>query len=152
MTAFLKLAIALCFALPVGALAAADTEDDALFVEAGDLTLEQFIWEKRPLVVFADSASDPRYIRQMESLHDRPAELAERDVLVITDTDPAAESPLRQKLRPRGFMLVLVGKDGQIKLRKPQPWDVREISRSIDKTPLRQDEIRERRALRNASE
>jgi hypothetical protein len=38
---------------------------------------------------------------------------------------------------------VLVGKDGGNKLRKPFPWDVREISRSIDKMPMRQREIRE---------
>ncbi len=46
-------------------------------------------------------------------------------------------------MRPAGFMLVLVGKDGGIKLRKPSPWDVREITRSIDKMPMRQREIRE---------
>ena len=32
-------------------------------------------------------------------------------------------------------------KDGQVKLRKPFPWDVREISRAIDKFPLRRQEI-----------
>jgi hypothetical protein len=36
-------------------------------------------------------------------------------------------------------------KDGTIYLRKPSPWDVREIGRTIDKLPMRQDEIRERR-------
>jgi hypothetical protein len=41
-------------------------------------------------------------------------------------------------------MLTLIGKDGEVKLRKPFPWDVREISRSIDKMPMRQREIRER--------
>ena len=40
-------------------------------------------------------------------------------------------------------MLTLVGKDGNIKLRKPFPWSVREISRSIDKMPMRLREIRE---------
>ncbi|MEM9709036.1 MAG: DUF4174 domain-containing protein [Pseudomonadota bacterium] len=39
-------------------------------------------------------------------------------------------------------MLTLIGKDGTVKLRKPRAWDVRELSRSIDKMPLRQDEIR----------
>ncbi len=42
-------------------------------------------------------------------------------------------------------MLVLVGKDGSVYLRKPFPWDVRELSRSIDKMPLRQQEMRDRR-------
>ena len=65
-------------------------------------------------------------------------------MVVITDTDPAAKSELRTKLRPRGFMLALIGKDGTVKLRKPFPWDVRELSRTIDKMPLRKQEIRSR--------
>ena len=32
-------------------------------------------------------------------------------------------------------------KDGQVKQRRPLPWDVREISRAIDKLPLRRQEI-----------
>ena len=65
-------------------------------------------------------------------------------MVVITDTDPDAKSALRTKLRPRGFMLVLIGKDGGVKLRKPAPWDVRELTRVIDKTPERQQEVRDR--------
>lgn len=107
--------------------------------------LSAYLWTKRPVVVFADSAADPRYIQQIDMLSRLPEDLDDRDVVVLTDTDPAARSPLRQKLRPRGFMLVLIGKDGVIYLRKPMPWDVREISRSIDKMPLRQEEMRERR-------
>jgi hypothetical protein len=41
--------------------------------------------------------------------------------------------------------LILIGKDGQVYLRKPLPWNVREISRSIDKLPQRQQEVRDRR-------
>ena len=66
-------------------------------------------------------------------------------MVVLTDTDPGAKSALRKKLRPRGFMLVLVGKDGGVKLRKPHPWTVRELSRTIDKFPERLREVEERR-------
>ncbi|MDG1169350.1 MAG: DUF4174 domain-containing protein [Sulfitobacter sp.] len=118
-------------------------QDQNLFATADMADLSEFRWKKRPVLVFADSADDPAFIEQMELLHDREVELAERDVIVLTDTDPAARSPLRLKMRPRGFMLVLVGKDGGIKLRKPFPWDVREITRSIDKMPMRKREIRE---------
>lgn len=118
-------------------------ELDPLFLTADMADLSEFRWKKRPVVVFADSENDPAYIEQIELLHDREEELHERDVVVLTDTDPAARSALRLKMRPRGFMLVLVGKDGGIKLRKPFPWDVREITRSIDKMPMRQREIRE---------
>ena len=68
--------------------------------------------------------------------------LVERDVALVVDTDPSDPSELRQRLRPRGFMLVLIGKDGQVKLRKPLPWTVRELSRSIDKMPMRLRELR----------
>ena len=71
--------------------------------------------------------------------------LRERDVIVLTDTDPDARAPIRMQLRPRGFMLVLVDKDGNVELRKPMPWTVRELTRSIDKMPNRQREIDERR-------
>ena len=109
-----------------------------------DVDLEAFKWIARPVVVFADTPADPAFQEQIELLDERIGALVERDVVVITDTDPDARSELRRKLRPRGFMLAIVGKDGGVKLRKPLPWDVREISRSIDKMPLRKQEIRTR--------
>ncbi|WP_111731900.1 DUF4174 domain-containing protein [Roseovarius amoyensis] len=117
---------------------------DDIILPGESATLEDFIWLKRPLVVFADSPNDPRYIQQMQYITDRLEALASRDVVVLTDTDPRAGSALRKNLRPRGFMLTLIGKDGSVYLRKPAPWSVREISRVIDKMPLRQQEIRDR--------
>lgn len=111
--------------------------------QAVETDLSEFKWTKRPVIVLADSADDPAFIEQMELLRQHADDLEARDVVVIVDTDPAARSDIRLKLRPRGFMLTLVGKDGGIKLRKPFPWNVREITRSIDKMPMRQREIRE---------
>jgi hypothetical protein len=102
-------------------------------------------WRKRVVLVFSDSPFNPLFDQQIKSLQSDPAPLAERDVVVLADADPAGQSALRDRFHPRGFMLVLIGKDGQIKLRKPLPWDVREISRAIDKTPLRQQELRDQR-------
>ncbi len=118
----------------------AQTAEPALVVAASEVVLADLIWLKRPVVVFADSPNDPSFVRQMQLLLRNPEDLIDRDVLVITDTDPAGNSAIRQKLRPRGFSLVLMDKDGQAKLRKPLPWDVREISRAIDKFPLRMQE------------
>jgi hypothetical protein len=120
--------------------------DHTIVLDARDVAISDFHWLARPVVVFADSAADPRYRQQMDLLAARIDDLAERDVVVIVDTDPDGQSDWRRKLRPRGFMLVLIGKDGGVKLRKPFPWDVREISRSIDKMPMRQQEIRDRRS------
>ncbi|MGJ8611237.1 MAG: DUF4174 domain-containing protein [Octadecabacter sp.] len=119
--------------------------DRYLAFESSTLDIDDFVWLARPVVVFADSPNDPRFIRQMELFAERPDELAQRDVIIVTDTDPDADSALRLRLRPRGFALVIMGKDGEVELRKPAPWDIREISRTIDKMPLRQQEVNEER-------
>ncbi|WP_306111289.1 MULTISPECIES: DUF4174 domain-containing protein [Roseovarius] len=118
--------------------------NDGIILPGESVDLKEFLWIKRPIVVFADNASDPRYIEQMNFITDRLDDLDRRDVVVLTDTDPSADSVLRRTLRPRGFMLALIGKDGKVELRKPAPWSVRELSRAIDKMPIRQQEIRDR--------
>ncbi|MEM7073846.1 MAG: DUF4174 domain-containing protein [Pseudomonadota bacterium] len=123
-----------------------DMQDMPDIVFPGEaVDLADLKWERRPLVVFGDSPNDPRFLEQMDFLTERLDDLAERDVVVLTDTDPDSGSALRTKLRPRGFMIALIGKDGVVFLRKPLPWDVREITRVIDKMPLRQREMQERR-------
>lgn len=149
MTRLTALVAATLFAV-AAPVVAADTPDvspeaDFVITEAGEQLLADFMWVARVLVVFADSPNDPNFITQMEYLAERPEDLIDRDVVVITDTDPAAKSPIRMALRPRGFDLVLIGKDGSRYLRKPLPWDMREITRSIDKMPLRQQELRDLR-------
>ncbi|WP_424969464.1 DUF4174 domain-containing protein [Dinoroseobacter sp. S76] len=146
----MKRLIPLVFAGLIASISSASANDDAVEtwapLQADEINLNDFLWVARPIVVFADTPADPRFIEQMTLLEARPRDLAERDVVVIVDTDPAARSELRQTLRPRGYMMVLVGKDGGVKLRKPSPWSVREITRQIDKMPLRQDEIRLKKA------
>lgn len=129
------------------ALSAAErwTADKTVIFDASELDLAEFKWIARPVVVFAESPNDPAFRRQMELLEARRDELVERDVVIVTDTDPGARSSVRTKLRPRGFMLTLVGKDGGVKLRKPFPWDVRELSRQIDKMPIRRQELQDAR-------
>lgn len=119
-----------------------DVNDNALILKGAEINLNDFLWINRPIVVLADSPGDPRFVEQMRLLRERLPDLKDRDVVVITDTEPSQKTDLRQKLRPRGFMLVLIGKDGGIKLRKPSPWNVREISRIIDKMPMRRQEMR----------
>ena len=123
---------------------AAWSADPTRVFDAADIDIGDFQWTARPIVVFANAPIDPAFEEQMEALVSEMDRLVERDVVVVVDTDPDGRSDLRQRLRPRGFMLVLIGKDGQVKLRKPLPWTVRELGRSIDKMPIRQREIRDR--------
>lgn len=105
----------------------------------------EFQWEYRIVAVMADSPNDPAFIRQMREFETRPGDLLERDVVVLFDSDRNSGSLLRHMLRPRGFMLAIIGKDGQIKHRRPAPRDLREITSAIDSFPLRRQEILERR-------
>ena len=127
----------------------APVQTEEMILDAAEVDLNDLLWLKRPLVVFADSPADPRYVQQMQLLTERLDVLDERDVVIVTDTDPDARSQPRRQLRPRGFMTVVLAKDGSVVLRKPETWAVRELTRNIDKLPLRQQEVRDRRdALR----
>ncbi|MFM7444301.1 MAG: DUF4174 domain-containing protein [Tabrizicola sp.] len=113
-------------------------------VPASEVAEADLLFLRRPVVIFADSPNDPAFVRQMELLARYTDELAARDVILVTDTDPANPSALRKKLRPRGFSLVLMDKDWKPSIRKPLPWEGREIVNSIDKMPIARSEALER--------
>jgi len=121
--------------------------DPGIFFPASEINLNELVFIARPVVVFADNPNDAQFTRQINLLAADLSGLALRDVIIIVDTDPAERSELRQTLRPRGFGLVLIDKDGTVEMRKPAPWDVRELTRAIDKMPSRIQDIRERESL-----
>ena len=123
---------------------------ESYFVEVEEnTTLENFEWAQRPIIIFSDSEKDPNFVSQMEFLLEDVNELKERDIIVLVDTNPSRPSSLRKRLRPHGFAFILIGKDGQVKLRKPSPWNIREIARVIDKMPIRQREISRKKQAKN---
>ena len=157
MRQLLALAFAAAFALPAlaqnsaaavesGATKAGGGASAIAVLNAADASLDEFLWTHRPVIVFADTEADPRFREQLDLLLARSEELLARDVVLIIDADPAARSDIRTRFRPRGFMLTLIAKDGRVNLRKPFPWDVREITHAIDKWPIRQKEIRDRKS------
>ncbi|WP_240790339.1 DUF4174 domain-containing protein [Rhodobacter sp. SY28-1] len=113
-------------------------------VPASEVVEADLLFLRRPVIVFADSPADPAFVRQMELLTRYYPQFETRDVILITDTDPANPSALRKKLRPRGFSLVLMDKDWKPMIRKPLPWEGREIINSIDKMPIARTEALER--------
>lgn len=107
-----------------------------------DVDLSDMVWVARPLIIFTNSPLDPTFKEQMALLQEGLDMILERDVIIVVDTNPKLKTALRKNLRPKGFVWVLIGKDGSVKLRKPFAWDMREISRVIDKMPMRQQEIK----------
>jgi hypothetical protein len=128
----------------LSALEMVDAAEGLSILDAAEIDPDDFIWEWRILAVMADTPNDPAFLRQMRSIESRADDLYERDVVVVTDTSRTSGSPLRQRLRPRGFMLAIIDKDGEIKQRRPAPRDVRELSAVIDRFPLRRQEIMDR--------
>ncbi|MBA4325220.1 MAG: methylmalonyl-CoA epimerase [Rhodobacter sp.] len=134
-------------ALAVPALSLPTWADEApvyVPVPASEVVEADLLFVKRPVIVFADSPNDPAFVRQMQLLERYLPQFEDRDVILITDTDPANPSALRKRLRPRGFSLVLMDKDWKPMIRKPLPWDGREIINSIDRMPIARTEALER--------
>ena len=77
-------------------------EDRTQIFDGADIVLADLNWVARALVVFADTPNDPRFKQQMDLLLAEVDRLAERDVIIIVDTDTDAMSDLRTTLRPRG--------------------------------------------------
>jgi hypothetical protein len=113
-------------------------------LDAAGIDPAEFLWSARIVAVLADTPNDPAFIQQIRDIEARAGQLFERDVVVITDTDRRSDSALRRMLRPRGFMLAIIEKDGTVVQRRPAPRDAREIAAIIDRFPLRRQEILER--------
>jgi hypothetical protein len=112
---------------------------------------------KRPIVVFAPNDSDARLTRQRQAILGARTGFLDRDVVVIYVTGGTVShdlgpppgmsgSALRSRFRASegAFRVLLVGKDGGIKLDSPTPVTAADLFAEIDRMPMRRDEIRRR--------
>ena len=119
----------------------------------GAASLAAVQWDKRVLVIFADRASAD-YGQQRDWLMAETSGLSERDMLVLavsgTTVDTLSGSAgafdadaLRERLAPGAgaFEVVLVGKDGGVKLRRTAPITTDELFATIDAMPMRASEM-----------
>ncbi|MBB3133486.1 hypothetical protein FHS26_001190 [Rhizobium pisi] len=111
-------------------------------------SLEQFRDNKRVLIIFAD-AQDDRPLIQDEWLRKAQMRLIEEDIEVFTiagggafalfDDDWELDADdIRERLQgpPSGeFGLILIGRDGTVKLRSSEPRTVEEIFKALDDLP-----------------
>ena len=106
-------------------------------------TFDQYLWTNRPVLLFAPSERDEAYGLQMETLAADKSGLAERHIVVLSDVSAPGGSQLREALEIDGFEIVLIGKDGGVKLRSKTPLDVEKLYAVIDSMPMRRREMRD---------
>lgn len=121
-----------------------EAPEGLLFMDAREVNVRDFIWVHRIIVVMADTPEDPQFTRQLDAIRAREADFLERDAVVIFDAHPEDASPLRQVMRPRGFMTAIIDKDGEVKARRPAVRTGRELMAVIDRFPTRRQEMLER--------
>jgi hypothetical protein len=115
----------------------------------------------RPLLVFSAVASDPRLKRQMALLDGDADDMMDRFVLytpvtpdpqklitpvdtpfTVLSTEQMAEIRTRFHISPAEFAILLVDEDGSVMLRSTNPVNPMRLNALIDRTPLRQAEMR----------
>lgn len=113
-------------------------------------TIRAAKWRRRVLLVAAPAADEASFQRQKQLLAAAPTGLAERDMLVL-DVLPgqltAADRQFLQRqlqLKLQRFEVVLIGKDGGVKERSTHPLPTAALFGTIDKMPMRRQEMRQR--------
>jgi hypothetical protein len=105
-------------------------------------------WQHRVLLLGAPTAAQTDFQRQKTLLASDERGLAERDFRVIEvlydQLAPADRQYWTQQLGQSlaGFRVVLIGKDGGVKRTETQPLAPAEIFGTVDKMPMRRQEMR----------
>ncbi|MDF0597092.1 DUF4174 domain-containing protein [Psychromarinibacter halotolerans] len=139
------LAFVLGAATATGGGAAQSDTAAALFrpLDSATPNLDVYRWDKRVVLLFAEDDLDPTLATARARLAAAAAGLAERDIVVLTDTNPGAGGAIRSGLGVGGFAMVLVGKDGTVKLNRSAFIDVDELFGVIDAMPMRRREMQD---------
>ncbi len=122
--------------------------------------LEAYLWQNRLLLIATASPDDPEVVSVRDTLVQRSDALIDRDMVVIqlyeTGAGVVGEKPITSQesqrirayygLAPGDKVLVLVGKDGEIKRRSPLTVDLSAVFEQVDAMPMRRQEIRRKAA------
>jgi len=118
------------------------------------IDLDAYRWQNRIVLIFAPTAGDTLYAQQLAIFATREAELAERDLLLgrfpADEQGSFAGQPVAQAggaalrarydLQAEDFALILIGKDGSVKLTVEEPVSTVRLFDLIDGMPMRQQE------------
>ena len=125
---------------------------------ASTLDLSRYTWKNRLLLLFAPDRNHPFFEGLQQALVERSAEATDRDLVVFeilasgtsridgAVIDPQTNRSLREKFKisPSAFSVILIGKDGGIKLKRGEQTNLEDIFGLIDSMPMRREEIRDK--------
>jgi hypothetical protein len=117
--------------------------------------LSDYLWQRRPLLLFAPTDSDQRLVETMRRIEASRCDFADRDMVLgrivaegtsTLDGDVVGIDQAQQLLSEFGigtnsFGVVLIGKDGGKKLRVNDVPDLQAIYAVIDGMPMRGREV-----------
>lgn len=121
-----------------------------------DFDLHAYQWKNRIILIFAPSSDSDAYERQMRKFEGQENGILDRDLIILqlfeNGEGRAGDTSLSEWVAPRmrrqfdveagEFSIILIGKDGTVKLRSTVPVSVSEIFSMIDAMPMRQQEMR----------
>ena len=128
-------------------------------VDAQDkIRLKDYQWKNRLILAFSPSPEDTGYRALEKEIAVQAEEIIDRDLLVFhileTGEIKLGESSLQTgagdylrkifSIRPGTFTVLLIGKDGGVKLRREGGVELDEIFSLIDTMPMRQREMKEK--------
>ena len=113
--------------------------------------LSDYLWQRRPLLLFAPSESDPRLLETMRRIAASRCDFVDRDMVLgrivtegtstldgkVVDTNQAQMLFSDFGIGADSFSVVLIGKDGGEKLRVADIPDLQSIYAVIDGMPMR---------------
>ncbi len=118
-------------------------------------SLKDFLWEKRVLILVSTEEGSSEFEKQKETLATKDEELQERDLILILLKEDSLESPnsdrlqlnsteLRNELNiaPTFEGVILIGKDGGVKMREEFYVKPERIFDLIDSMPMRRAEMK----------
>ncbi len=119
------------------------------------LDLKAYQGQHRLLLFFAPAPEHEVYQQQQVALEGHALEMAERDLLTFTlfeaapsyagsvEVDSGDAKAIRQthEISDNEFTVLLIGKDGGVKLRQSHPIEAKALLSLIDSMPMRQQEV-----------
>jgi len=118
----------------------------SIFLSTGSqaLSLSDFLWKNRLLLVFAPHANDKQLQDTFKILELNYAGLEDRQMVVVRSLASEGDvDPLRQRFQvtPDEFRIILIGKDGGAKDQTDRVIDICAIFNLVDGMPMRQHEM-----------